>query len=225
MRQDESAKRKKASGSQGSVEFYKECLGLSPIISDLLAPAELVSPVRSASDWSYSASCYAGPNLRIVGDAGCFIDPFFSSGLHLAIAAGLSAAMTIQAARRGDWYVESYPCFVADVAGRRGRINKGLCRLGDKCFGQPLNRTWSEHELANGAVSDEAAAAKWHSNKVTEGYTRFLLVVMMALKQIRRGLEPVLNDFDQEGFDRAFGFFTPGMPPPQIHQGKVSHEL
>jgi hypothetical protein len=103
-----------------------------------------------------------------VGDAGCFIDPFFSSGLHLAIAAGLSAAMTIQAARRGD--------------------------------------------------CDEATAAKWHSSKVTEGYTRFLLVVMMALKQIRKGTEPVLSDFDQDGFDKAFGFFQPSMSqtPPQL---------
>ncbi|GAB1312721.1 Tryptophan 2-halogenase [Madurella fahalii] len=159
MRQDESAKRKKASTSPSAVEFYKECLSLSPIISDLLSSAELTSPVRAASDWSYSASSYAGPGLRIVGDAGCFIDPFFSSGLHLAIAAGLSAAMTIQAARRGD--------------------------------------------------CDEAVAAEWHSSKVTEGYTRFLLVVMMALKQIRKGTEPVLSDFNEDGFDRAFGVFTP----------------
>lgn len=159
MRQDESTRRKKALGSPSTVDFYKQCLSLSPIILGLLSEAELSSPIRAASDWSYSASCYAGPNFRIVGDAGCFIDPFFSSGLHLAVAAGLSAAMTIQAARRGD--------------------------------------------------CDETTAAKWHSSKVTEGYTRFLLVVVMTLKQIHRGSEPLLSDFDQDGFDRAFGFFTP----------------
>ena len=161
MRQDASIKRKRVSDSPSATDFYKECLTLAPIISALLTPAELASPIKAASDWSYSASSYAGPNFRIVGDAGCFIDPFFSSGLHLAIAAGLSAAMTIQAARRGD--------------------------------------------------CDEATAAKWHSSKVTEGYTRFLLVVMMALKQIRKGTEPVLSDFDQDGFDKAFGFFQPSM--------------
>ncbi|KAL0952401.1 hypothetical protein HGRIS_006677 [Hohenbuehelia grisea] len=58
--------------------------------------------VSAASDYSYSATFYAGPRYRIVGDAGAFIDPYFSSGVHLAIAGGLSAAATICAAIRGD---------------------------------------------------------------------------------------------------------------------------
>ncbi|KII95738.1 hypothetical protein PLICRDRAFT_129672 [Plicaturopsis crispa FD-325 SS-3] len=58
--------------------------------------------VRSASDFSYSAPEYAGAGYRIVGDAGSFIDPFFSSGIHLAMTSALSAAASICAARRGD---------------------------------------------------------------------------------------------------------------------------
>ncbi|KAJ4483596.1 FAD binding domain-containing protein [Lentinula aciculospora] len=57
--------------------------------------------VRSASDFSYSAPSYAGKGFRIVGDAGAFIDPFFSSGIHLAFTGALSAAATICASRRG----------------------------------------------------------------------------------------------------------------------------
>lgn len=160
MRQDLSTARKKALGSPSMVEFYKDCLTLSPEISVRLAEAELVSPtIKAASDWSYSASAYAGPNFRLVGDAGCFIDPYFSSGVHLALAGALSAAMTIQAARRGD--------------------------------------------------CSDFEAAKWHSIKIAESYSRFLLVVMAALRQIRKGDEPVLSDFDEDGFDRAFGFFRP----------------
>ncbi|KAI0053110.1 FAD/NAD(P)-binding domain-containing protein [Auriscalpium vulgare] len=55
--------------------------------------------VRTASDYSYSASTYAGEGFRIVGDAG---DPFFSSGVHLAMTSGLAAAASIAAAVRGD---------------------------------------------------------------------------------------------------------------------------
>ncbi|KAK3378643.1 hypothetical protein B0T24DRAFT_520866 [Lasiosphaeria ovina] len=159
MRQDLSLARKQALGSPSMEEFYRECLTLCPMIHERLAGAELVSNIKAASDWSYSASSYAGPNFRIVGDAGCFIDPYFSSGVHLAVASALSAAMTIQAARRGD--------------------------------------------------CSEFEAAKWHSEKVAEGYTRFLLVVMTTLRQIRKGTEPVLSDFDEDGFDKAFGFFQP----------------
>lgn len=77
-----------------------------------------LSTVRTASDYSYSASSYAGENYRMVGDAAgkfyctsssrvdhivtAFIDPFFSSGVHLALTSGLSAAASIAASIRGD---------------------------------------------------------------------------------------------------------------------------
>lgn len=59
---------------------------------------------------------------------------------------------------------------------------------------------------------DELTAAKWHSNKVAEGYTRFLLVVMSATKQIRGGEQNILSDWDDDGFDIAFDAFRPSMP-------------
>ena len=149
--------------------LYGESLKLAPEISELLAKGEPVSGIKAASDWSYSASCYATPNLRIVGDAGCFIDPFFSSGVHLALSGALSAAMTIRAAMMGD--------------------------------------------------CDENTAAKWHSSKVSEGYTRFLLVVLCALKQIRNKDEAVLSDWDDEGFETAFAHFRPSMAPSSSSSG------
>jgi hypothetical protein len=94
-----------------------------------------------------------------VGDAGCFIDPFFSSGVHLALSSALSAAATIQAARRGD--------------------------------------------------CDEKKAMDWHSDRVSEGYHRFLLVVLTSLRQIRGQAQPLLNDFNEAGFDKAFAAFRP----------------
>ena len=161
MRQDLSTQRKKSLGSPPPVEYYKECIKLAPNVSEILGHGELSTDIKHASDWSYSASAYSSPYLRIAGDAGCFIDPYFSSGVHLAYASGLSAAMTICAAM------------------------KGHC--------------------------GEATAAKWHSTKVAEGYTRFLLVVMSAMKQIRGGDEPVLSDWDDDGFDVAFEAFRPSM--------------
>ncbi|KAK2616396.1 hypothetical protein QQS21_000637 [Conoideocrella luteorostrata] len=139
--------------------FYLESLELVPGIKELLAKAELVSEIKSASDWSYSASKYAFPGVRIAGDAGSFIDPFFSSGVHLALSGGLSAATTICAAIRGD--------------------------------------------------CDEETAASWHDKKTSESYTRFLVVVSSALKQIRSQDQPVIDDFDEKSFERAFDLFRP----------------
>ncbi|OJA13517.1 hypothetical protein AZE42_08208 [Rhizopogon vesiculosus] len=75
--------------------------------------------VKSASDFSYSAPTYGGDHFRLAGDAGgivfldcvvipsidnyqAFIDPFFSSGVHLAFTGALSAAITIAASIGGS---------------------------------------------------------------------------------------------------------------------------
>jgi flavine halogenase len=163
QRQDLATQKKKALGSPSSDEFYLESLKLTPNVLKIIDQGKLVTEVHHASDWSYSASAYSSPYVRIAGDAGCFIDPYFSSGVHLAFASGLSAAMTICAARNG--------------------------------------------------ACDEFTAARWHSLKVAEGYTRFLLVVMSAMKQIRGGDAPVLSDWDDDGFDVAFDAFRPSMTP------------
>jgi flavin-dependent dehydrogenase len=51
---------------------YLSQLQLTPGLVKLLGDARLVSDIKSAGDYSYSASGnqYAGPNFRIAGDAG-----------------------------------------------------------------------------------------------------------------------------------------------------------
>ena len=99
---------------------YLGSLGLAPGIVDLISASGVlkVGSIKCANDFSYSAPSYAGPGYRIVGDAGgkkvpdfcpfqkltldlAFIDPFFSSGVHLAMTSALSAAATVCASIRG----------------------------------------------------------------------------------------------------------------------------
>ncbi|KAG6867584.1 hypothetical protein C0993_000873 [Termitomyces sp. T159_Od127] len=98
---------KKALASNGVDDpirkLYMNQLTQAPKLMQFLTQAELMSEIKSAGDFSYSASHYAGPGYRIAGDAGeAFIDPLFSSGVHLAFTGGLSAASTISASIRGD---------------------------------------------------------------------------------------------------------------------------
>ena len=44
------------------------------------------------ADFSYSCSPHAGPGYFLVGDAGCFLDPIFSTGVTLAMVGGNEAA-------------------------------------------------------------------------------------------------------------------------------------
>ncbi|KAM0128343.1 hypothetical protein ACHAP3_008395 [Botrytis cinerea] len=99
--QEQLAKEMKAA-SANTKEFYHKAVKLAPDVNKLLDSGKLISELRSASDYSYNSSSYAIPYARVVGDAGCFIDPFFSSGVHIAITGGLSAATSICAAIRQD---------------------------------------------------------------------------------------------------------------------------
>ncbi|KAI0743665.1 hypothetical protein C8Q80DRAFT_855359 [Daedaleopsis nitida] len=152
---------------------YVSFLQLAPGVLELIGDGELVSvqtdqekengeepPIaRSASDYSYSAPEYGGTGFRIVGDAGAFIDPFFSSGIHLAMTGALSAAASIAASIRGD--------------------------------------------------CSEVQAASWHSSRISLSYTRFLIVVLSAYKQIRAQSSNVLADVEEKTFDKAFAFLRP----------------
>lgn len=179
MNQQLSVQNKAAHNYENTEEFYLESLKtLAPNLMAIIGEGKLVSSIKAASDYSYSASSYAFPHARIVGDAGCFIDPYFSSGVHLALTGGLSAATTICASIRGD------------------------------CM--------------------ETAAADWHTKKISDAYTRFLLVVLSAYRQIRSQNEPVLSDIDEDNFDRAFAFFRPGKQQqhhPSTHYPPIHHPL
>ncbi|KAJ5144415.1 Tryptophan halogenase [Penicillium atrosanguineum] len=121
------AKKKTLPQETTEAQTLASLIELCPTISSYLEPAELASEIRQAADYSYSASAYSGPNFRIVGDAGCFIDPFFSSGHHLALSSALAAATSINASIRGDcndldaskWYAkkvdENYTLFLVVV--------------------------------------------------------------------------------------------------------------
>lgn len=127
---------KRKQGRPSTLDFYKNCINMAPKTSSLLSGAELVTDIKSASDWSYTASTYHLPNARICGDAGSFIDPLFSSGVHLAVTGGLSAAATIAASMRGDcdeqkagsWHskktVESYTRFFLAVSSATKQIRQ-----------------------------------------------------------------------------------------------------
>lgn len=67
-------------------------LARAPIVVERLARAELVSPVRVIRDYSYDSTRFTGPGHLLAGDAACFIDPVFSTGVHLACLSGALAA-------------------------------------------------------------------------------------------------------------------------------------
>ncbi|MBV9761930.1 MAG: tryptophan 7-halogenase [Acidobacteriaceae bacterium] len=86
--------------SSGYETAMSELISACAPVRDLLSGAERVTEgtygqLRVRKDYSYSHTRFWAPGLVLVGDAACFIDPVFSSGVHLATYSGLLAARSI----------------------------------------------------------------------------------------------------------------------------------
>jgi FAD-dependent halogenase len=73
-------------------EFLQAEIARTTLTRRLLSGALLVDGPYSLRDWSYTSDRTVGDGWILVGDAACFVDPLFSSGVHLAMSAGTMAA-------------------------------------------------------------------------------------------------------------------------------------
>jgi FAD-dependent halogenase len=78
--------------------FLMEELAKTKSTADLLKHATLTRGPHSLKDWSYLSDTVVGDGFILVGDAACFVDPLFSSGVHLALSAGILAAAFVTTA-------------------------------------------------------------------------------------------------------------------------------
>lgn len=90
--------------------FVRSC----PLIADYLSGATRVTDgphgeLRVRKDYSYCGSSFWRPGVVLVGDAACFVDPVFSTGVHLATYSGILAARSINTRLEGGLSDEA--CF------------------------------------------------------------------------------------------------------------------
>src|SRR5262245_25243449 len=81
---------------------YRGLIARAPEIARRLARATLVSPIRIIRDYSYTSTRFSAPGYLLAGDAACFIDPVFSTGVHLACLAGFLGARTVHQVLRDE---------------------------------------------------------------------------------------------------------------------------
>ncbi len=92
--------------------FWK-IVGESAKLSTLLADAVPEGKYHVTADYNYRARAFAAPRMLLVGDAACFLDPMFSTGVFLALLSAKFAAAEITAASKagralGFWAQRRY---------------------------------------------------------------------------------------------------------------------
>jgi len=84
-----------------------DLVGRCDIVADYLSNATRVTEgvhgqVRVRKDYSYATSTFVKDGMLLAGDAACFVDPVFSTGVHLATYGGLLAARSINSVLDGE---------------------------------------------------------------------------------------------------------------------------
>jgi len=87
-------------------DLLRELVHAEPRLKRLLANAVFDDPVRTVNNYAVSVSSMYGRDYALLGNAGEFIDPVFSSGVTLAMKSGVLACDLIDRHLRGqatDW--------------------------------------------------------------------------------------------------------------------------
>ena len=110
-------------------EVFLRQVAEAPHTARLLRDAELVSGPQVVKDWSYTSERLVGDGYILVGDAACFVDPLFSSGVHLALMSGVLAAAYVSTALKDPGMAEAAGQVYAELYGKEYHHFRTMAQL------------------------------------------------------------------------------------------------
>ncbi len=84
----------------GARQFLMDQIAQAPHLAAMLRDADMTADPSVVKDWSYVSRSMVGDGYILAGDAACFVDPLFSSGVHLALMSGVLAAAWVSSAMK-----------------------------------------------------------------------------------------------------------------------------
>jgi FADH2-dependent halogenase len=107
----------------------------TPAAAELMKDARPVSPGRFEADYSYLATEHAGDRWLLVGDAGAFLDPIFSTGVLMAMQSGIEAAQALDAGlAASDLSRRAFAAYERTVRARYRHFRRFACGFYDPAF-------------------------------------------------------------------------------------------
>jgi flavin-dependent dehydrogenase len=85
-------------GVKEPAAIFQREIGQNAWIQEQLSAGEQIGPYHLTSEYTHHARHCASPGLLLAGDAFCFLDPVFSSGVMLALKSGVLAGEAVHAA-------------------------------------------------------------------------------------------------------------------------------
>ncbi|GAB4336871.1 MAG: hypothetical protein Kow0010_24850 [Dehalococcoidia bacterium] len=173
----DSAAGQKGIRAKGVRAFYDAQLAMAPRLGAMLGGATFVDGPHVIRDWSYVSERVAGPGWVLVGDAACFVDPLFSSGVHLALTSGVLAAAHVTTALRRPEMEEATGTVYQQLYYRQYHHFRELARLFYSSNRSVESYFWEARRIAGG-MPDEGPRQSFIravAGQPPQGYERAVL--------------------------------------------------
>ncbi len=93
-------------------KFFWESVATRPMLEETLHKASRIRPFKDEGDYSYAMKQLCGDRFVMVGDAGRFVDPIFSTGVSIALNSSRFAHRDILAAlEKNDFSRQSFSTY------------------------------------------------------------------------------------------------------------------
>lgn len=178
---------------RGVRAFYAAQLAGVPRLSAMLAEATLVEGPHVVRDWSYVSDRVAGPGWVLVGDAACFVDPLFSSGVHLALTSGVLGAAHVTTALRRPEMAEATGAVYQQLYYRQYHHFRELARLFYASNRTAETYFWEARRIVGGDVSEAPRQSfiRAVAGQPPQGYERAVLAQGVLPDTFRAGVTAI----------------------------------
>lgn len=174
--------------------FLAGQIAASNRIAALVGAGEPAAEPVAVRDWSYTARRMTGPGYVLLGDAACFVDPLFSTGVHLAIsAAHIGAAYVVSALDDSDFAAEAADAFERLYRTQYEHFHE-LARLFYAGNRSVDSYFWEARRITGASVAPREAFVRAVSGQSAAGYERSVLsrgVLPDAFADIAETVKPV----------------------------------
>ena len=158
-------------------EFFDSQVNIPPYTSAMLKNAVQVEEPVLIRDWSYVSKDMAGNGWATVGDAACFIDPLFSSGVHMALMSGVLASAYAVTCLESPDMAEQTMIVYEELIRREYTLFRELASLFYKTNRSVDSYFWEARRISGNSIDENARASfvKAVSGQSVRGYERAVL--------------------------------------------------
>lgn len=156
----------KFAGAPDLQKYLRDSLLKSAVVSEMMSDAVQVGNFHSVGNYSHTCTQFYGDRWICSGDAAVFLDPVFSSGVHMSLSSSTFAAEKILAAfdgKRSLTEEDLGPAYEAKVRLGAGRFKNLIMLFYEGKFVAKMNKMVNREFMLKGFTS-ALAGDVWNEN-------------------------------------------------------------